>query len=56
MHEETTAEALWLHLRDAIGTPTSAMVLADYQRTLTFRINKDDDPTVQIEELAGLRK
>lgn len=54
LHGKTTAEALWLHLRETVGTSPLAMVVADFQRTLNFRINEDDDPTVQIEELAGL--
>ena len=50
MHGKTTAEVLWLHPHATISTPTSAMVFADYQHIISFQINKDGNPTVQVEE------
>ena len=54
MYSQPNAEIFWAHLWTFIEIPGLALVFTNYQRTITFQISDNQNPTFQITELDSL--
>jgi len=41
MHSQPNAEAFWAYLQTLMRIPGSALIFADYQKTIIFQISSD---------------
>ncbi|KXN81761.1 hypothetical protein AN958_03687 [Leucoagaricus sp. SymC.cos] len=53
-HGQTRTATLWTHLETAYGICTTSGIYSDYQKTLTFRIDPNIEPSTQLAYLEDL--
>ncbi|KXN88451.1 Glutathione S-transferase F11, partial [Leucoagaricus sp. SymC.cos] len=53
-HGQTRTVTLWTHLETAYGICTTSGIYSDYQKTLTFRIDPNIEPSMQLAYLEDL--